>query len=185
MLERGDAYGSSSFRDETGRALTRESDWLDVYWRNGSPIGERLTDGVVLRRSARSFERIERVASALTDNDVRATLENARDLFDDLRSQGLPFAPGALSESVGAVEASPSPPELVQVLWRLVGKLSEQPMAIDLSRALGISERHALRCASRYFQQFHLSASSWREFINCLRLEMGAFFMGAPGAINS
>ena len=31
-------------------------------------------------------------------------------------------------------------------------------------------------------QRFHLSASSWREFLSCLRLEMGSFFMGAPNA---
>jgi AraC-like DNA-binding protein len=180
LLERGDACGSSEFRSETGRTLTRSNDWLDLYWRNGSAIGERLREGVVLHLSASSFARIERLAAALVVGDVDATLQIARDVLGDLRAEGLPFATSALGAFEGTVD--PSSPEVARVLWQLAGRLSRQPMAIDLSRALGVSERHALRCASRYFQQFHLSASSWREFINCLRLEMGAFFMGAPRA---
>lgn len=179
-LARGECYASSAFRSESGRALTRDSDWLDLYWRNGSPIGEQLSDGVVLRLSATSFERIGQLANAVTTGDVRATRKAAGDVLRDLRAHGLPFAADALCDSGSEINASST--AFARVLWSIAGNLSNQPMAIDLSRALGVSERHALRCASQFFHQFHLSASSWREFLTCLRLEMGAFFMGAPGA---
>jgi AraC-like DNA-binding protein len=181
-LERGHAYASSTFRNESGRSLTRSSDWLDLYWRNGSTIGERLRDGgAIVRLSAKSFAQIERLAGAVTSGDLHATHDAARDVLADLRAEGLPFAPEALAApSVAKTDASST--DFARVLWTLASKLEHQPMAIDLSRALGVSERHALRCASRFFQQFHLSAASWREFINCLRIEMGAFFMGARGA---
>jgi AraC-like DNA-binding protein len=177
-IERGSGYGSSTFRCEPGCSLTRSGDWLDLYWRNESAIGERLSSGVVLRLSGDSLGRVSRLADAVTSGDVRVACENARDVLDDLRAYGLPLR----SEALRAEEIDVSSTNFARTLWSLAGNLSGQPMAVDLSSALGVSERHALRCASQFFQTFHLSASSWREFINCLRLEMGSFFMRAPQA---
>ncbi len=126
LVQRGAAHGSSEFRSEAGRSLTRSSDWLDLYWRNGSAIGERLTEGVIARLSPKSFERVERLAAALTEQGTHATLQATRDVLDDLRAHGLPF--GTLPTN----EVDPSPPELVRAVWQLASHLSEQPMAIDL-----------------------------------------------------
>jgi AraC-like DNA-binding protein len=176
LLGRGHVHASSAFRRESGRSLTRATDWLDLYWRNGSSLGDALSDGVVLRLSSQSFARVQRLAERLTELDAAASLTAASDVLGDLRAYGLPLASPCVHEPPAHT------PRFARVLWQLAGELRSQPMAVDLSRALGVSERHALRQASRYFQQFHLSASSWREFIRCLRLEMGAFFMGAPAA---
>ena len=145
-----------------------------------SVIGDRLTDGVVLRLSAKSLERVKLLADSVSRGDVGATSEAARNVLADLRAHGLPFAPDALGGKGPRIDVSST--DFARVLWSLAGNLSGQPMAVDLSEALRVSERHALRRASSFLRRFCLSASSWREFMNALRLEMGAFFMSAPGA---
>jgi len=177
---RGEMYGTANLCTETGRAITRSSDWLDLYWRSGSAIGSRLSSGAVVRLAPTAFQRVRTLADALEARSLPPVLEVGRDVLDALRAHGFPLEPDALEESAQHVDVSS--PQFARLLWQLAGQLSRQPMAVDLSRALDLSERHALRLASQHFQRFHVSASSWREFLNCLRLEMGAFFMSAPAA---
>lgn len=180
-IGRGEIFGSSAV---PGRSLARSSDWVDLVWRNGSAIGERLPESVVLRLSPSAFERIGVLATALRRRDLPAVLGAARAVLADLRAEGLPFEPDALSEAAAtaAAAADRAAPEFARVLEPLITDLASQPMAVDLSRALAVCERQAMRRASQHFQRFHLSASSWREFMSCLRLEMGALFMSAEGA---
>jgi hypothetical protein len=55
-------------------------------------------------------------------------------------------------------------------------------MAVDLAAALGVGERQALRRANDHFHAFHLTISTWRQYVSGIRLAVGAFFMTAPGA---
>jgi AraC-like DNA-binding protein len=170
--ERKDARsGELAIMPAPGRSLAPESDWLDVIWRSDAP---QTSDLLVLPAS--SFERAKALASALTDGAFEPSLAALGAFFEDLRSLGIaaPAAP--------ITTTSDPARHFAQTLWRHLMTLPDQPMAVDLASALGVSERHALRQTSDYLRAFHLSASSWRELVQCLRIEMGTFFMGSPRA---
>jgi hypothetical protein len=154
------------------RALTLESDWLDVLWR-GHAAGARASTVAAL--SPRSIERARALARALEGDDVIAAVSALDVLLADLSSLGLRVAAG---ERAGANGTG----LFAHALWDCVMDLARQPMAVDLAETLGVSERHALRQTSGFLRRFHLSASSWREFLQCLRVEMGTFFMSVPRA---
>lgn len=176
VLERAGAYASSEAHRQCGRSVSHASDFVDLYWRSGSVAGGALASAWHGELASSSLARVEALARALETRDVATTIATAREVLLELRAHGLPVEPDALDRETDEA------PDVARVLWDVAGDLTQQPMAIDLSRALGISERHALRCANRYFRQYCLSASSWREFIGALRVEMGTFFMGAAGA---
>ena len=163
--------GEIAIMPEPGRSLAPESDWLDVLWR--SDAAPKTSDVLVL--SATSFERAKALASALRGGAFEPARAALGAFCAELRSLGL-----------AAPVVTNAPPDPAQIfarkLWRRLMTLPDQPMAIDLAGALGVSERHALRQTSHYLRAFHLSASSWRELVQCLRIEMGTFFMGAPRA---
>src|SRR5262249_50247834 len=153
------------------------SDWLDMYWRHGSAIGTRPSRGMLFSVAPAEWHRVRQLAECLEKRDAPRVLAITRDVVGGLRAQGLPLESEALRETADeAAWAS----DFARVLWQVCGRLSQQPMAVDLCRSLRLSERHALRRARQHIERFHMSASSWREFMNCLRLEMGAFFMSAP-----
>jgi AraC-like DNA-binding protein len=151
------------------RALTRSSDWLEILWRSADPTV------VVATLSPRSIERASTLARALEGDDLHAVLFALAEVLAELRAQGVQVTPPTADDDGGAGR-------FAHLLWQRVMCLESQPMAVDIADALGVSERHALRQTSRFLQRFHLSASSWRELMQCLRLEMGTFFMSAPGA---
>lgn len=152
------------------RSLSRDNDWLDVLWRSDAP---ETSDVIAL--SASSFERARALADAVRDGSFEPAMVTLATFCAELRSLGL-----------GAPIVTSTPPDPDQIfarmLWQRLMTLPDQPTAIDLAGALGVSERHALRRTSEYLRAFHLSASSWRELVQCLRIEMGTFFMGSPRA---
>jgi hypothetical protein len=178
-VEKRTIYGSGEFRTEGWRMLTQSSDWLDLYWRKGSRIGAALSGEVALRIPPNAFARAAALADALARRDVAAVRSITRDVVARLRAEGLPFERDAVD--LGSDDDDRSS-DFARVLWRMASRLETQPMAIDLAHALGVCERQALRRARHHFERFHLSASSWREFMNCLRVELGVFFMSSPSA---
>ena len=117
--------------------------------------------------------RARTLARTLEGTNLASALGALSDLLGDLQALG--FAFGAPSDDAKAGR-------FARTLWHRAMDLESQPMAVDLADALGVSERHALRQTSQFLQQFHLSASSWRELMQCLRLEIGTFFMSNPNA---
>jgi AraC-like DNA-binding protein len=170
--ERSDTRpGEIAIMPSAGRSLEEENDWLDVLWRSDAP--PKSSD--VMELPAASFERAVALASTLRMGAFEPAVAALGAFCADLRSLGL---------AAPAVRVAPPDPEqaFARELWQKLMTLPDQPMAVDLASALGISERHALRQTSHYLRAFHLSASSWRELVQCLRIEMGTFFMGSPRA---
>jgi AraC-like DNA-binding protein len=151
----------------TARGLTLASDWLELVWQSAEPTT------AVATLSARSLMRARTLASALEGDDRVVAVGALSELLGDLQALGLPFATPSDDAKAG---------RFARTLWHRAMDLENQPMAVDLADALGVSERHALRQTSHFLRQFHLSASSWRELMQCLRLEMGSFFMSNPAA---
>jgi AraC-like DNA-binding protein len=163
--------GELAIMPAPGRSLAHESDWVDLLWR--SDAAPKRSDVIAL--PAPSFERARVLANALREGEFESALGALAAFCADLRSFGL---------AAPVVTNAPPDPEQVfaRTLWKRLMTLPDQPMAVDLASELGISERHALRQTSHYLRSFHLSASSWRELVQCLRIEMGTFFMGSARA---
>jgi transcriptional regulator GlxA family with amidase domain len=96
------------------------------------------------------------------------------------RASGVPF--GSDAEDHVANDVAPEAHAFAQALESTANRLGDQPMAVDLARALGVGQRQALRRAHDHFRAFHLTVTTWREYMLGVRLAMGAFFSAAPGA---
>lgn len=69
-----------------------------------------------------------------------------------------------------------------RALAELMGGMSDRTMRVDLSQALGCSERTVTRLAAEYFRTLHLSVDGWRDYIVNLRLWLAVAAMGSVGA---
>jgi hypothetical protein len=152
---------------DPARSLAPSSDWMELVW----PCPTETPNVSTL--SPRSLARARALAAAMEGNDLAVMMGALEGLLADLRAHGLFITAPSHDERAA---------RFARTLWQRAMELERQPMAVDLASALGVSERHALRQASRYLERFHLSASSWRELMQCLRVEMGTFFMSARNA---
>ncbi len=162
------------------RSLTMTTDVLHIVWRRDSAIGASVPQDVKLAFSPLTRASLRRVVESLAAEDQGAGPFGAiREALLALRSEGLPVAPPPAN---GHHSASVNDYAVARALERVAFPLSTRPMSIDLSRALGVGEYHALRLANRYFRCFHLCVRSWRDYLKGQRVALGAFFMGRPGA---
>ena len=104
----------------------------------------------------------------------------AGDVLDVLRASGAPLERDAIASI--ARDVPDQAHAFARALERSFGREGEQPMAVDLSRELGVGERQIHRRASDHFRRFHLSVSSWREYVTGIRISVGTFLMSAPDA---
>lgn len=136
------------------------------------------------------FWRIERdpiVSPLLTETDLAAatTLADAMDLGGpigaaatrSLRSLTEGVVPRAIVE--GALRHRPEA-EMVavaRVVERLSMRLDERPAIADVARELETDVKRASELAVRYFRRYHATVDGWRQYINGLRIELGASAM--------
>lgn len=182
-LRAQDALVSAAVGDAPVRALTTSTDVLHVAWRAGSDLARALrpASGTRLGLSPLSHASLRQVAESLRDADPGSTspLRATRAMLEALRAEGLPFDPSALA---AARPVLADEHEVARALERVTFPLSRHPTSVDLARALGVTESHALRRVNRYFRRFHRCVGSWRDYLRGQRVMLGAFFMARRDA---
>jgi hypothetical protein len=179
VLRSDEGIASPTWTSEPSCALTPTCEWVDMHWRYGSALGERLTEGGAFRLPKSGRVPFLEVTEALSLGDAHRAQRAAFETLDVLRASGLPFGLGAARIANGVSNDAHA---FAYALENTVNRLADQPMAVDLAKVLGVGERQALRRANDHFRAFHLTVTSWREYMIGVRLAMGAFFGAAPGA---
>lgn len=176
-VREGELVASATHGTCRARSLEPGSDVLIVGWRNGG-VGDPLARDVRLRLSTGAVACLRRFADALADRDAPTAILDAAasDVVGVLRAEGFPLA----REAVPAADAEAR--RLAAAMESSLSSFASQPTSLDLARALGVGEHHALRRANAWFRRFYFSVSGWREYLRVRRLDLGAFFMGHPGA---
>jgi AraC-like DNA-binding protein len=177
-VREGDLLGVATHGTSRARTLEPGSDVLFVGWRVGSSVGDAMPRDVHLGASPAAAASLRRLASLLADRDApEPSLERAAsDAIGALRAEGFPL--GADAPLAAQADAR----RLAMAMETSLGGFASQPTALDLSRALGVGEHHALRRANEWFRRFYFGVSGWREYLRRRRLDLGAFFMGRPDA---
>lgn len=172
VLERGQAFASIAWGSVLLRSLTTVSEEVRFAWRTSGRSGElRGCDGLLsLTPSAR--DAFFRLAWLMKGVDSEAARAAAREVVVALRASGVSLEPNLVKSAVPAASH-----EFARALERVLFPMTQQPMAVDLARALGVGERQALRRASDHFSRFHITVSTWREYVHGMRVGLGAFLM--------
>jgi hypothetical protein len=179
-LRANEGLASATWTSEPACALTPTCEYLDLHWRLGSGLGPGVGRGGSFRLSPRGRRRVGELVEALSLGEARRAHRAAIETLGVLRACGAPFERDA--ERVVLPEVSAEAHAFAHALERTVSGLSSQPMAIDLATALGVGQRQALRRANEHFRAFHLTVTTWREYMVGVRLALGAFFSSARGA---
>ncbi|AUX48741.1 uncharacterized protein SOCE26_102820 [Sorangium cellulosum] len=170
-LREGEGWLSPRLYAAPARSLTAGTSLLHLVWRPGGPAGDGLPTGGLVRVPPSAWSTLR--PGPLGDRE--GAVRFGERLAAQLRSQGIPLAPDAFEAAGASIE--PADATFAQALQQVLFPLRARPMAVDLARVLGCSERHALRHASRYFGRYHLSVCTWREYVRGMRLGLGVFFM--------
>ena len=180
-LRQGQLYASATHGTAAARALTPKTDLLVIGWRRGTGAGGTIAHDVRLGPSPLTTARLHRLADALADVDATRSCvcTAADDVIAALRAEGFPFLPTA---SLSDLRNDTPEQRLAEAVEQSLAPLSSQPSSVDLSRALGVGEHHALRRTNEHFRQFYFSVRGWREYLRRRRIDLGAFFMGRPDA---
>lgn len=176
-LRAGDLLLSSMYGGAPVRSLTMDADTIQIVWRCGGPAGTALPHDARLRLSFDANARFLRLAESLSHGDRFSAIEASVDVLDVLRATGVPLDSIALRASEVTVDTR----DTARAIERAF-PLSSHPTSLDLARALGICEPHALRRTNAHFRRYYRCVPSWREYLRNTRLYVGAFFMGRPGA---
>lgn len=176
-VREGELVASAIHGTCRARTLEPHSDVLIVGWRNRG-VGDPFVRDVRLALSTGAMSTLRRLAEALADRaaPTESLDAAASDVVDVLRAEGFPLSP----EAVPAADAETR--RLAAAVESSLASFATQPTSLDLSRALGVGEHHALRRANAWFRRFYFSVHGWREYLRVRRLDLGAFFMGRPGA---
>jgi AraC-like DNA-binding protein len=128
--------------------------------------------------------KLRQLADALGDGNAvpGAVASAAGEVIAALRAEGFPLRATAYAALTGAQANDMAEQHLANAVERSLTPLSSQPTSVDLSRALGVGEHHALRRANGLFRRFYFSVAGWREYLRRRRIDLGAFFMGRPDA---
>lgn len=146
-------------------AVPPDSDLLKVFWRSDVPMS-----------SGRGPEVDRAAATALAD-----AMEVAGPIGPTVAAGLRALTEGVVPPSVveGALRHRPEA-EMVAVaraVERLSVRLAERPAITDVARELGIDVKRASELAVRYFRRYHATVDGWRQYLNGLRLELGASAM--------
>lgn len=174
-LHPGDVFVSPIAGSAPVRSLTSVTDVLHIVWRCEGAGGSAIAGEDALSLSPQTRASLRALVDALATDDA-PPLHALDDSLAALRAEGIPVRGPSSVGTPGGEE------EVARALERVMFPLSSQPMSVDLARALGVGEHHALRRVNQYFQRFHLSTRSWRDYLRGQRLALGAFFMGRPDA---
>ncbi len=184
ILGPGDAVVSLGWDDHRCRALGAHTEYALVAWRHGTDAGDRPTWGgpVALHRERLG---VGAAASALAHAldaplPFDGVVARAGTLLDAMRGLGLPVsrdAPVACGANIQPIHR-----RFARALETTFFPLTARPMAIDLGATLGMGERHALRVANEFLTRFYVTATTWRQFVRGMRLELGVFFSTHPDA---
>ncbi|XXY44974.1 hypothetical protein WME91_33740 [Sorangium sp. So ce269] len=170
-LQEGEGWLSPRLHAAPARSLAPGTSLLHLLWRPGGPAGDGLPDGGLVRVAPGTWTTLR----PGPPGDRQSALRFGERLAAELRGQGVPLAPDAFEAAGASIE--PAHATFARALQQVLFPLSARPMAVDLARALGCSERHALRIANRYFGLYHLTVCNWREYVHRMRLGMGLLFM--------
>lgn len=184
ILGPGDAVVSRGWDDHRCRALGAHAEYMLVAWRHGTAAGDRPAWGGPLAIRRERFG-LGTTASALAHAfdaplPFDAILLRASSLLDAIARLGLPVAPDA--PRACSANIAPIHRRFAHALERTFFPLTARPMAIDLGATLGLGERHALRLANEFLARFYVTATTWRQFVRGMRLELGVFFSTHPDA---
>jgi len=154
---------------------------IAVEWDPGT-LASRAENsfGTVDERSRRRLAEVARGMITTDQEAIDIAAGCLAQMLDVLRAQGVPFGradPGALIEAV-----TPRERALSGTLDRLLCRLYEQPMAIDLHTALGLSARQATRIVAAFNARYGFNAGGWRDAVNRRRVGVGAALMSSPRA---
>lgn len=174
-LDPGDVFVSKDMRAGLLRSLTTHSDLLTLGWHASKAPAMRDAYGS-FRLTSADHARAVRLGEEMATSDTPAAIARLRDVFAMLRAYGVPTADVPTTQEPTAAH------RFANALERTVFPLSARPMAVDLARELGVSERHALRQANTFFETYYASGSTWREYIHAMRVGLGPFFMSHPRA---
>ncbi len=171
-VERGEAFASSEWGSAPARSLTTASETLLFAWRSGGSLGPSLPHDGLLRLSPTARNGLFDLAHAMAAREPASTVRATRAAAAIFSAAGLPL------DAAAPLAAAPrSSHDFARALERVLFPMTSQPMAVDLARALGVCERQALRRANDHFRRFHISVSSWRQYVQGMRVGLGSFFM--------
>lgn len=169
---------SSEHGASHARSLGTSSDVLTVGWRVTAGARARLPGGVDVAPSASVAARLRAFAELLSD--PQAGPHALGPALDDVRaalaSEGLDVPPRA------AAGAPPCDLEVAAAVQRIDASLPSHPTSVDLARALGVGEPHAVRRANAFFRRYYLCADGWRGYLRDRRLGHALFSLGHPRA---
>lgn len=169
-LREGDVLLTPAYGDVPARTLDDVLDTITIIWRSNGAVGGPLASADRVRLSPLALRSLQRLAQSLSDDD-------ALDALDALRAAGVPIARDPFIAPPTRDEI-----EVAQAVERVLLPLSNQPMTVDLARALGVCERHAARRVNAYFSRYYRSLTTWREYVRGIRVLLGTFFIAQPKA---
>jgi hypothetical protein len=180
-LRAGDVVLSREFGDAPARSLLDRYDSLTFVWRADSAVGAAPEGVGVVRPSPHAARALLRLAESMAVDDAAHASAAAFDTLDALRAAGLPLAHDARA-AIATRIATRGEHEVARVVERALSRLSAQPMAVDLGRGLGVCPRQALRRVNDYLARYYRSLTTWRDYFRGMRMVLGTFFIGQPGA---
>ncbi|WP_434044461.1 MULTISPECIES: hypothetical protein [Sorangium] len=150
-LREGEGWLSPRWHGAPARTLTPSSTILHLAWRPGGCAGDGLASGGLVRVAPGAWSK----RSAGPPGDRERAIRFGDQLVAQLRSHGIPLAPDAFEAAGTSIE--PADTIFARAPQQVLFPLGARPMAVDLARVLGGSERHPLRLANRYFGRYHIS----------------------------